>query len=436
MDRERIYTFDIVKGIAILFLIPVHALIYQIGKNDPALFEPLMARIPAEIIYLLIPVMILSLWGPIFTLITGANIAYGFLRVYERDPDQSSAYILRRIVSALLLLLVSRTAVFIFEGGIFEDGSINIFNFKMRYYADTLDSIALTGIIVPAFMLFILNKVKSRKAKASAGGTVNKADAWHIYIGLAIITIIWFVFTPVVHALKQPIEAVANKHHWKLILLVWSKMTAGRFRLFPILGFGYVGAIIGAAIHNKEKFTNIRKYAGLFFTITLTSFILWSILNKNPFGNIASDDIPNMLQVMNLVAMTFATVLMLGRFDYCRPERRQRRIEHTLAIRRFSIVSLTIYVMEFTIAHGVYLIFEQFWETAISFVNQIPVLIWNVTQIFVFIGVICLIWIIIVPFWEKVDFAGSLEWFMIKTFALFRHDKKACIGSQKILYGD
>jgi uncharacterized membrane protein YeiB len=122
MNSERIYTFDIVKGIAILLIIPLHALIYQIGKNDPALFMPLMSAIPQKVIYLLIPAMVLSMWGPIFTLVTGANIAYGFLRVYNRNPEQSSAYILRRILSAVMLLFVSRTAVFIFEGGMFTNG--------------------------------------------------------------------------------------------------------------------------------------------------------------------------------------------------------------------------------------------------------------------------------------------------------------------------
>ncbi|MCK9560133.1 MAG: hypothetical protein M0R44_06770, partial [Candidatus Marinimicrobia bacterium] len=126
MERGRIYTFDVVKGIAILLVIPLHALIYQIGNNDPALFEPLIAAMPQKVIYLLFPAMVLSMWGPIFALVTGANIAYGFLRVYNRDPEQSSAYILRRILAAFLLLFVSRTAVFIFEGGMFTNGFFNI----------------------------------------------------------------------------------------------------------------------------------------------------------------------------------------------------------------------------------------------------------------------------------------------------------------------
>ncbi|MFA6743076.1 MAG: hypothetical protein WCS36_02590, partial [Candidatus Neomarinimicrobiota bacterium] len=66
MERGRIYTFDVVKGIAILLVIPLHALIYQIGNNDPALFEPLIAAMPQKVIYLLFPAMVLSMWGPIF----------------------------------------------------------------------------------------------------------------------------------------------------------------------------------------------------------------------------------------------------------------------------------------------------------------------------------------------------------------------------------
>ncbi len=434
MNSNRVYTFDIVKGIAILLIIPLHALIYQIGKNDPALFGPLMSAIPQKVIYLLIPAMILSMWGPIFTLITGANIAFGYLRVYDRNPDESSAYILRRILSAGMLLFVSRAAVFIFEGWAFTDGFFNIFNYKVRYYADTLDSIAMTGIVIPMLILFFLDKSRSLKQKEETGRAISRRDIRRIYIGMTVITVIWFVFTPLVHALTVHVQNFASKHHFKMLLLIWSKLTAGRFRLFPILGFGFVGAVIGAAIHIGSKFKNIRKYAGIFFLVTLAMFVAWLLLTDNPIVNVASDDIPIMMQVLNLGGMTFATILMLGAYDYCPPEKRRRRIERSLWVRRFSIVSLTIYVMEFFLAQIVYWLFEQFWDNAVALVNQVPVLIWNVAQIFVFMIVICLLWFVIVPLWEKIDFVGSLEWFTIKATALFQRNRNARINSKKILY--
>ena len=433
--RERIYTFDFAKGVAILLIIPLHALICQIGKNDPAFFQPLITAIPENVIYLLIPAMILSMWGPIFTLITGANIAYGYLRVYSRNPDDSSAYILRRILSAVMLIFVSRAAVFIFKGGLFTNGFFNIFNYKIRYYADTLDSIALTGIIVPVFILLFLDKSKSIKQKNETGKAVSQKDVKRIYIGMTVITVIWFVFTPVVHALTPYVQDFASKHHLRLLMLVWSKLTAGRFRFFPILGFGYAGAVIGTAIHAKSRYKNIRKYSGIFFLVTLVGFLIWILLKGNPMVNIASDDIPIMMQVLNLGTMTFAMVLVLGYLDYYPPEVRRRRIERTLWIRRFSIVSLTIYVMEFFLAEGVYWVFAQFWDNAVALVNEVPIFIWNFAQIMVFIIVICLIWGLIVKLWEKVDFIFSLEWFMIKAVALFQRDKHARINSHKILYG-
>ncbi|MDD5540531.1 MAG: hypothetical protein PHG61_07570, partial [Candidatus Marinimicrobia bacterium] len=284
--------------------------------------------------------------------------------------------------------------------------------------------------------LLLLEKSQEEKQKSVQNNSVTRKNVRRIYLGMTIITLIWFIFTPVVHALTEPVLNFSSKHNLKLPLILWSKLTAGRFRLFPILGFGYAGAVIGAAIHAGGRYKNIRKYAGIFFLMTLAMFLLWLWLTDNPIVNVASDDIPVMMQVLNLGAMTFATVLMLGRFDYCKPEKRQRRIERSLWVRKFSIVSLTIYVMEFFLARGVYWLFEQFWDNAVSLVNQVPVLVWNVTQIFVFIIVICLLWIIIVPFWQKVDFMFSLEWFMIKADALFRHNKKARINSNKILYGE
>lgn len=434
MTNSRVYTFDVVKGIAILVMIPLHALIYQIGKNDPALFLPLMAAIPQEVIYLLIPIMILSMWGPIFTLVTGANIAYGYLKVYNRNPDDSSAYILRRIFSAAMLLLVSRTAVFIFEGWAFTGGFFNIFNYKVRYYADTLDSIALTGIAVPVLILLFLDKSRSLKQKEMTGRAISRRDIRRIYLGMTLITVFWFAFTPLVHALTPHIRNFATRHNFKMLLYIWSKFTAGRFRLFPILGFGYVGAVIGAALHAGSRFKNIRRYAGLFFAVTLAMFICWFLSTENPLINVASDDIPIMVQVLNLGAMTFATVLMLGAYDFCSPEKRIRRINKSLWIRRISIVSLTIYVMEFFLAQGVYWLFQQFWDNAVASINQVPVFVWNVAQIFVFIIVVTLIWLIIVPLWEKIDFVGSLEWCTLQATALFQRNKHPRINSRKILY--
>jgi hypothetical protein len=48
--------------------------------------------------------------------------------------------------------------------------------------------------------------------------------------------------------------------------------------------------------------------------------------------------------------------------------------------------------------------------------------------------VICLLWFVIVPLWEKIDFVGSLEWFTIKATALFQRNRNARINSKKILY--
>ncbi|MBN2602018.1 MAG: acyltransferase family protein [Candidatus Marinimicrobia bacterium] len=435
MDRQRIYTFDIVKGIAILFVIPLHALIYQIGKNDPTLYEPIISNLSREILFVLAPIVLLSLWGPIFTLITGANIAYGFLRVYKRNPDDSSAYILRRILTASLLIFVARMAVFIFEDGIIQYSTSNTVSFRVRYYADTLDSIALINIIVPLFILFIINHGRARFVGKSKEELGNSIKPRHIYIGLGIITALWFLFTPVVHTLKPYVEAVTTKHNWKLLLFIYSKLTNGRFRFFPVLGFGYIGAIIGAAIHYQEKYQNIRRYTVLFFIIALLSFIVWCFLTENPIGDVSTDNISIMFMILILGSMALAMVLMLGRFDFCPDDRRERRIKRTLFVRRFSIVTLTIYIMEFVLAYCVYLFFEWYWETAVQYVNQVPVLTWGLTQIFTFMLIVSFIWVVIVKFWEKVDFIGSLEWMTIKLGAMFRGEHHIRINSQWILYG-
>ncbi|MGC9365305.1 MAG: acyltransferase family protein [Fidelibacterota bacterium] len=435
MRRDRIYTFDIVKGIAILFVIPLHALIYQVGESNPGLFEPIISGLSREIMIMLAPIIILSLWGPIFTQITGANIAYGFLKVYQRNPNESSAYILRRILAAVLLIFVSRTAVFVFEGGLIGFDSFDNLDSGLRYYADTLDSIALTNILVPLLILLIINRIKVRKLKKSGVNTDETVKPRYIYIGLGIVTALWFLFTPVVQALKPYIHSVSEKHNWKLLLLLYSKMTTGRFRFFPILGFGYVGGIVGTAIFFREKFRDLRKYTGLFFALALIAFVVWCFLVENPVGNVATDDNSNMLQILVLGAMTFALVLMLGRYDYCPQEVRSKRIERTLFVRRFSMVTLTIYIMEYLLAYGVYHIFEQFWETAVGYVDEMPVLNWGITQIVTFILVICVIWIVIVRLWEKVDFAGSLEWVTLKLGALFLRQHHVRINSRQILYG-
>lgn len=435
MDRKRIYTFDIVKGIAILFVIPLHALIYQIGRSDPSLFEPIISRLPREIMLVLAPIILLSLWGPIFTLITGANIAYGFLRVYNRNPDESSAYILRRLLAAFLLILVARLTNFIFEGFIISYSENRVITFRFRNYADTLDSIALINVIVPLFMLYIINYIKARHLKKTKGPLLSPIKPQYIYIGLGIITALWFLFTPVVHALKPYVYEVTTRNHWRLLSMVYGKMTTGRFRFFPILGFGYIGGIIGSAIYYREQFSNMRKYSGIFFIITLISFVVWCFLSANPIGNVATDDNSTMLQVLILGAMAFAVVLMLGRYDFCPGEIREKRIKRTLFVRRFSVVTLTIYIMEFVLAHCVYLVFERYWEHAIQIVNQVPVLTWGITQIFIFIFIICLIWIVIVRLWEKVNFIGSLEWITLKLGALLQGKRNTCIDTQWILYG-
>jgi hypothetical protein len=90
--------------------------------------------------------------------------------------------------------------------------------------------------------------------------------------------------------------------------------------------------------------------------------------------------------------------------------------------------------MESFLAHGVYLVFEKFWEAAVTYIDQTPVLIWNLTQILVFIFADFIIWVVIVRLWEKIDFMFSIEWLTLKVSSLFLGQKNKRINSHQILY--
>jgi hypothetical protein len=137
---------------------------------------------------------------------------------------------------------------------------------------------------------------------------------------------------------------------------------------------------------------------------------------------VASDEIPIMMQVLNLGAMTFATVLMLGAYDYCPLENVGAGSSGRCGSGDSVSFSLTIYVMECFLAQGVYWLFAQFWGYGCGAGKPGSGFNLNITQIFIFIIVVSLLWFMIVPL-GKNRFCGVPRMVHDQGRSPFQHNK-------------
>ncbi|TFH28856.1 MAG: hypothetical protein E4G98_04725 [Promethearchaeota archaeon] len=184
------------------------------------------------------------------------------------------------------------------------------------------------------------------------------------------------------------------------------------FPIFPYAGFPLLGSILGIALARNESQRKILLYTGV-------QGVVWFVIGMIGLQSLGGID-PSTIDLNTTEALLEDTYRQYGQlgisflyffaalclFDYISPTTQARRTRYFPWLRRFGMISATVYVFESILA-----------ATFRHLLNALPWFAgWNESMGGVILYGLFLVgvWGLIAYFWEKINYKFSLEWGLIQ----------------------
>ncbi|QEE18082.1 hypothetical protein DSAG12_03920 [Promethearchaeum syntrophicum] len=422
LTPKRFVSKDTGLGFGIVIMIIVHIFTHQLAQADPSLFIPVVSQMDLFLLITLIPLIVMGTWGTSFTMLSCMAIT---TKVHSMDPKDNKfflKFILGRTIGGLLFVGLSRLYHFLFGVDSADYNLRDIGPFKINFNATTLDSIAIVSVIIPIIVFFLMKFQTTRRPAVFTG----------IFIFLAFGNLVASqFFIPWGRSLTTELNAQGS---YGLEFII-SKFVWGRFKVSQTFSFGCLGAFMGYLVSNDistKKFRNLILYLLSFclLIVGIASIVDWTF-----FLNYANIDTPTIVQVLNLGMEGLVFSWFILNLDMGSPERRVKAGKRTIWLRRFGIVSLTLYTICRWFADQVFWVLEQLMGSPLDFTGASPRLAWTTAQIYLFIGIMLCVWMILLKLWEKLHFILSIEWWINIITVLLRFKKKPNLYIKERIYG-
>jgi hypothetical protein len=422
LTPKRFVSKDTGLGFGIILMILVHMFTHQIAQDDPLLFIPIVSQMSIFMLITLIPLLIMATWGSGFTTLSCMALT---TKVHSMDPKDNKLFlkfIMGRIIGGIIFVGLSRLYLNLF-GIVDEDFNLrDIGPFEINFNTSALDSIAIVSVLIP-IIVFILMKFQITRKPAVFTG---------IFICLALGNLIASnFFIP----WGQNLTVELNARGLYGLEFILSKFVWGRFKVSQIFSFGCLGAFMGYLVSNNINAKKFRNFILYFFSFCLVIVGIASIVDWTFFLDYANIDTPTIIQVLNLGLQALVFSWFIMRLDMGSPERRAKAGKRTIWLRRFGIVSLTLYTISRWFADRVYWVFVQIMGSPIDITGVSPRLAWNSAQIYLFMGTLIGVWTVLLIIWEKLNFILSIEWWINVITVLLRFKKKPNLYIKERIYG-
>ena len=243
--------------------------------------------------------------------------------------------------------------------------------------------VGLSGFIVPLIMILL-----------SRNGGFEKVSRNKIILGtlagaiLIVTPILSFAFQPIVDDLF-----ISGNYIGGFFLGLF---VSPYFPIFPIIAYALLGGILGISLardDNKRNLTIFWLTFG-FALLSIGNYLLLTFLIRFEVYNY------NFVRFMQLGVYLMIIIILLRLIDFKPEDKQEKIVKKTSPIIMFGRVSLTIFVFEAIVA--------TIFHWILDFINPR----WNTEAYVVLIfGLFNLaFWYLIVYFWKKKDFKGSVEW--------------------------
>ena len=332
MQSKRIEAFDILRGIALMFIILFHSSIYnyanihRIDFSNPPIIVVLMS--------------FMALWGGIFIIY---SMIVNTIKLLERSESKIEKKMFFHSVIVGFVYLFFHYILNIFLGRWNTDfvnnkpdmtviaSSLRNLEFSFPHITklfegSSLSTIAL-NIIIVSILLFLLFR----------NGGVKKERRNYIILGSlgSFLMLVSFLRVPIYNLFEQAIDT--NNY---VLATFFSFTIAHPYPLLPYLAYGIFGALIGMLIYFQRK--EILKKVILPVGLLFFAYGLWGVLNLEK-----SISTPDYFWYFKTHFELGIFILMML-FTYFVVQPRVHTLGSMKVVSWFSRVSLTVYMLETT----------------------------------------------------------------------------------------
>ncbi|MHA1304089.1 MAG: heparan-alpha-glucosaminide N-acetyltransferase domain-containing protein [Candidatus Heimdallarchaeaceae archaeon] len=412
---SRIPEIDFLRGLAILVMLFFHSSYYW-NSNMSAEEMNQMLQNPAASFALF-----LGKFAGIFAIISGMANSISINSRLDKKKNKPIEIIYSSFISGLWIMVLGRihTGLFnhslngdiqnpypdgptqysLFVGSI-ETGTLQIPSTYVMLFKNTPLFVIGMSVMCSGLLLTLL----------SLNGNHKKVNRNIIVIGTIGTAII--LLTQPMKAFLRPkwVEMVLTNSYIKGLLLGF--LIGDTFPFFPYAGYAFYGVVFGIAFYHKidrKKVATVGTIVGSIYMITGSIFL--AILGHPDITETFQTlDIQwNLLQIGSMVLICTLTYYI----HFSPTETKIQKIFRSRAVRRFGLMTLTIFVMEPLLGTSIKVLILD---------NLFPN--WSTHVVLAFIYGISLIflWLLILKGWEKGNFVGSCEWITAKVigFLSFR----------------
>lgn len=383
-------------------MIIVHCITQVIADYDGRVFITLIDKIPKIVLYCVVyPLVIMGLWGTIFTFVTGITTAISSIRILNNNKRAFVPYLFQRLVFLVLLRLAESVcdAFFKKEYDIFNNGQIVIPPIAIGGGATTLDSIGWAGIISPICVYLFYPLIKKNRV-------------WLVILFFSLLTYFSFAISPYMISLFGELSYSSYSNDMGLFGDIFGKIAYGRFKIAQTGAFAIVGSLYGVLIHFGVSIFSMIMLGFGYFVIGTSYLVLCGMLDPDVFSHFVDDDVPLCAQVFSMGGIAFLAFIHCYFVDGNRSlEKKLKSRKRVVFVLRLSMITLTIFCTGSWVGRQLVLPFKLFFGPPCVH-KPVPMIVWNLWTCLLFIIVQVLFWWGVSVLWEKNDFKFSLEYIL------------------------
>jgi hypothetical protein len=395
---KRYVTFDFIRGFGIIAVIIFHRIVWDYYYTNSGLETT--TELKLDLLGILF--LFLSMAG-IFYVISGAVNNYVNYNRLRNNQISIKQLITSGWITGLSLILISYIFRFLFFRAI-KDWTALISYFvlyeEIRPIKFTIALASGTLWIIGAIIILTTTILGIYTYFQKAD---NIKTLYFLYLVFGLIILAFTI--PITVLLGPSVEDSVYNENWVYFFL-FSPWVYGYFPLFPYLGFGCFGAILGIMLARNETKMLIVSYMGISSIFSLiTGLLLFGNSGALVISYYSFEAIKNLFgrQILQLGFFFIIITLLLVIFDFSPEKYNLRWKRYTYWINEFGKNALTIYVFEGFVSAILIRLVSPFWNSYAS----------TVIDATLFGTLNLIVWIILILIWRRTGYIGSLEWIMI-----------------------
>jgi peptidoglycan/LPS O-acetylase OafA/YrhL len=419
---RRIYTFDLLRGFAILAVVIVHRVFFDYYAQH--------GDAQGMSVGFFIFTLFSSMAGIFFCISGAVNTYVNFNRLKERKLS-SKQFLLRSFITGITLTIIGLLFRYFLLRTVDNVVSVNALGEVLSYNeTGVLPYMILYGVYPVKFNILILFQTGTIQMigysifavsiilvlyqKIRGLDDPQRIQKVFLYLGIAIFLASGLTY----QFLWGPARQAAENDNFLGILFL-TPLVFGSFPIFPHLAFGFFGASFGVAFAQKDaepkkvlrsmlRFWIILAVLGavlLAITISLDLFDTWYFA----WGR----------KLTQLGFYFFLFWLGMKFIDYQPEGTRENRMKRLRPLVTIGRVTLSVFILEGVVAVSLQRLIAPVWVD------------WNasVANAALFGLINLAVWGVIITIWKKYNFVGSVEWIYARLVKSLSGQKSSKIDS-------